>query len=174
MLVLKILGGILIIISSILIGLIKAKDFEKRTADLRDIISILQVLETEICYKSNILSVAMLNCAQLKSGSNTASFFKRASELLENRDMSSEEAWHEAVTKNIKKTSLREEDLQILLCLGNSLGTSDYEGQIKNIGFIIKQVDGQVAKADAECSKYQAMYRKLGILSGIAVVIMLF
>lgn len=174
MIVLKLIGGILVVVASSLIGLMKARDYEKRTEDLRDIINALQMLESEICYKSNILKYALLNCAEAKSGSNTSILFKKTSELLKNRNMTSVEAWTEALKTNAGKTSLKEEDVQILLRLGSSLGTSDYEGQVKNIGFIIKQIEGQVVKADAECIKYQAMYRKLGLLSGITVVIMLF
>lgn len=173
MVVIKLIGGVLIVIASSLIGFIKARDFEKRTAELRDIINALQILESEICYKSNILRDALLNCSEAISD-NIAIIFKCASELLKNRNMTSDEAWNEALNINAKKTSLKEEDIQILLRLGGSLGTSDYEGQVKNIGFIIKQIEGQIVKADADCIKYQAMYRKLGLLGGVAVVIMLF
>lgn len=174
MLIIKLFGGLLIIVSASLMGVIKASVYKNRANELRDLVLILQLLETEICYMSNILRDALLNCSRAKNDSKASIFFKSAAEFLANREMTSAEAWDKSVRDNLKCTSLKDEDTEILLGLGATLGTSDYEGQLKNIRFIIKQLEVQISKADADCIKYQDMYRKLGFLSGIAAVVILF
>lgn len=174
MFIIKLFGGLLIVISASLMGVIKASVYKNRANELRELVLILQLLETEICYMSNILRDALLNCARAKNDSRASIFFKAAAELLADREMTSAEAWDKSIRDNLKSTSLKEEDAEILAGLGGTLGTSDYEGQVKNIRFVIKQLEVQISKADADSVKYQDMYRKLGFLSGIAAVVILF
>jgi len=174
MFIVKLIGGLFIVAATSLIGILKANEYENRTSSLRELVCLLQMLETEICYKSNILCDALLNCAKAKIESNVGIFFKETAELLKIRKMTSTEAWDKALNENLKYTSLKEEDAEILKNLGNSLGTSDYDGQIKNIRFVLKQLEVQISKADIDCIKYQSMYKKLGVLGGIALVVMLF
>jgi len=174
MLIVKLIGSLLIIASASLMGISKANVYKNRAADLRDLVLILQLLETEICYMSNILRDALQNCAEAKNESRVSVFFRWAAELLANREMTSAEAWDKSVSENLKYTSLKQEDAEILSGLGTTLGTSDYEGQLKNIRFVIKQLEVQIVKADEDSVKYQNMYRKLGVLGGIAAVVILF
>lgn len=174
MLMVKLLGGILIVVSTSIIGILKAKEYENRTLEIRDLICLLQMLETEICYMSNILCDALYNCGKTNMQRNVTNIFIEAAELLKSLKMTSFDAWNNAINNNINKTSLNEEDTEILRNLGNSLGTSDNDGQIKNIRFVLKQLEVQLSKAEADRIKYQSMYRKLGILGGIALAVMLF
>jgi len=54
------------------------------------------------------------------------------------------------------------------------LGSSDVEGQIKNIRLTINQLKLQEQKAEELRAKNEAMYRNLGILGGLAIIIILF
>jgi len=86
-------------------------------------------------------------------------------EALENdTGITAGEAWAKAVKENIKNTSLNKEDEEIIISFGKMLGSSDVEGQIKNIRLTINQLKLQEQKAEELRAKNEAMYRNLGYL----------
>ena len=87
-------------------------------------------------------------------------------------EISASEAWKDAVKLNIDATSFDKEDEKVIISFGKMLGSSDLEGQIKNIRLTLNQLKLQEQKAE-EFRKNEAMYRNLGIL-GIAIIIILF
>lgn len=78
-----------------------------------------------------------------------------------------------AVKENIKKTALKKEDEAIVLSFGKMLGASDLEGQISNIRLTLTQLKMQEEKAEEEKEKNKTMYMNLGVLGGLAIVIIL-
>lgn len=170
---LKIIGSILIISASGFIGFLYSKDCSARPQQLREIQNMLQMLENEISFLSTPLSEAFERI--YKSSNNSISaIFKSAHEyLIDNLNYNASEAWALAVRDNIKKTSLKEEDEEILVSFGKILGSSDVEGQIGNIRLTVNQLKMQEHKAEEIRKKNENMYRTLGVLGGIAIVILL-
>ncbi len=169
----KIAGSIIVILSCTFLGFILSTDCRKRPQQLRELQSMLQMFENQISYLSDVISEAFGRISRVGS-SETGIFFSRTIEILkEERSVSASQAWENAVKENIKKTSLNKEDEDVLLTFGKMLGSSDLEGQIKNIRFTLEQLRLQERKAEESRSKNENMYRSLGILGGIAVVIVL-
>lgn len=172
MLLLKLFGSISVLGASSFLGYMLARDYIKRPQQLREIQSMLQILENEIAFISNMLKDALY-----KAGTGTKSpvgfFFREASVILAGGYTDASDAWTRAVTENIDKTSLNQEDAEILLSFGKMLGSSDYEGQIRNIRLISSQLHIQEQKAEELRKKNESMYRNLGVLGGLAIVIIL-
>lgn len=169
----KIAGSIIVILSCTFLGFILSTDCRKRPQQLRELQSMLQMFENQISYLSDVISEAFGRISRVGS-SETGIFFSRTIEILkQERSASASQAWENAVKENIKKTSLNKEDEDVLLTFGKMLGSSDLEGQIKNIRFTLEQLRLQERKAEESRSKNENMYRSLGILGGIAVVIVL-
>lgn len=91
--------------------------------------------------------------------------------MKKDNSISAAEAWHKSVKENIKNTSLNSDDLNVLLSFGKSLGNTDVEGQIKNIRFTIEQLKILESKAEENRKKNETLYRNLGFLGGLALVI---
>jgi len=171
--ILKIIGSMLIITASSFIGFIYSRECAKRPQQLREIQGMLQILENEISFLSNLLADAFEK-AYKSNRDATSLIFKSAFEnLCDNKGYNAQEAWELAVRDNIKKTSLNEEDEQILMSFGKMLGNSDVEGQVSNIRLTINQLKMQELKAEETRKKNESMYRALGVLGGIASVILL-
>jgi len=100
-------------------------------------------------------------------------FFEAAVENLK-EGMCADEAWTKAVKENISATSLNSEDEVIIISFGKMLGSSDLEGQIKNIRLTVNQLRIQEQKAEELRSKNEKMYKNLGVLFGLAIIILLF
>ena len=69
---------------------------------------------------------------------------------------------------------MNSEDEEILISFGKLLGSSDTEGQIKNIRLTLNQLKMQEEKAEELRKKNESMYRNLGVLGGLAIIIILF
>lgn len=87
------------------------------------------------------------------------------------RELSAGEAWEYAVQNS--KTSLHKEDLKIIENLKKLLGKTNIEGQLSEIELIQKFLDEQILIAEEEQRRNEKLYRSLGIIAGIAIVIIL-
>lgn len=170
----KLFGCFIVFMSSSLLGYIYSRKCAKRPEELRSLQGMLQMFENEISFLSNKLTDAFYKIYS-QSDSPVSNFFKHAAEILQKKpELSAYEAWKRAVKLNINDTSLDKEDEKVIVSFGKMLGSSDLEGQIKNIGLTLNQLKLQEQKAEEFRKKNEAMYRNLGILGGLAIIIILF
>lgn len=167
---LKIVGGIQIVLSCYLIGLKCASSLKNRVDDIREFEQVLEQLENEISFYSNILEDAFS-----KISNNTS---KRITKILNDmstnlRTKPSNIAWEMAIKENYQNTYLAKEDIEIILSLSNLLGMSDVDGQISNIKNIIGRLKKQEIKAYEVRQKNETLYKNLGVLVGITITILL-
>ena len=73
----------------------------------------------------------------------------------------------------MSESNLREEDKKILIDMGRILGSTDVEGQVSNIKITSSFIDRQIEKAEQEKEKNAKMFRALGIVSGLTIIIIL-
>ena len=57
--------------------------------------------------------------------------------------------------------------------MGKVLGTTDIEGQVSNIKITSSFIDRQIEKAEQEKEKNVKMFRILGIVMGLTIIIIL-
>jgi stage III sporulation protein AB len=170
---LKIAGSIIVILSCSFLGFILSGDCSRRPRQLRELQSLLQMFENQISYLSDIITEAFERIGRV-GRNGTGIFFSRAVEILKNENApSASVAWEQAVRQCIRTTALNREDEEILLNFGKLLGNTDIEGQLKNIRLTLGQLALQENKAEESRKKNENMYRSLGMLGGIAVVIVL-
>ena len=87
------------------------------------------------------------------------------------RDYSVDEAWKLAL--DIRVLNINSEDLNILKDFSKLLGKTDVQGQISQIELTSNFLDEQIEKAERERQKNESMYRKLGMIIGLGIVIIL-
>jgi len=170
--ILKILGSLIVFISCSLLGYSHARTYAKRPEELKVLQTLLQIFENEISFLSNILREAFQKVYSC-TDSSVAVFFKATIENLDD-GLCASEAWTKAVRENISKTNLNSEDENIIISFGKMLGSSDLEGQIKNIRLTVNQLKIQEQKAEELRSKNERMFKNLGVLGGLAIIILLF
>lgn len=169
----KIIGGLIILGASILLGNILANDCSRRPRNLRELQAMLQMLENEITYMSSLLSDAFAKIHET-GHDDVKRIFGRAAHILKNDEgIHAAAAWEKAVREEACYTGLTREDIEILISFGSMLGNSDTEGQVNNIRLVLTQLRIQEQKAEELRKKNEAMFRKLGILGGLALIIIL-
>lgn len=170
---LKLTGSLMVIAASCFLGFFLSKDCSKRPGELRTLQGLLQMLENEMCFLSNLLADSFDKIIKSSDSIVTVFFEDTINYLKNNESLNASEAWESAVRSNIKRTSLKKEDEEIIVSFGKMLGASDLEGQVKNIRLTLNQLKMQEQKAEESKKKNESMYRSLGILSGLAIVIIL-
>ena len=98
--------------------------------------------------------------------------FKRAYQNI--KIMNTKDAWNLAIDETKDDLSFNNEDLNLVKSIGNMLGKTDVEGQVSQLSLSIGFIDTQIEEAEAECNKRKKMYRSLGTIVGLAIVVILF
>ena len=173
MVLIKFVGVLLIIFSTTLMGFYYGKRYSNRLNNLIYIEQCIKILETEIVYGATPLPEALTNV--YNKGNKKVSFIFEDIKvhLLENKkgDVFNSFSY---VTNSLKdRLSFKGEDMEILLSLGRVLGSSDRGDQEKSFKLILNQINVLEKEAKLERDKNEKMFKNLGILTGLAIVIIL-
>ena len=69
---------------------------------------------------------------------------------------------------------LKKEDIRLLKTFGNMMGKTDIEGQINEINQFLILLNGQISNVEEEKNKNSKMYKSLGTIIGLGIVVILF
>lgn len=169
----RILGGIVIIVASTLIGFIYAERFSSRVKELNEIERCIYQLRNEIIYTHTPLIQALRDISS-KTFDTLSLFFNDIASKLENMDCDNVyEAFNDALNIFEQKMYINGNDKIILLNLSKSLGETDIDGQLMVFELAIENLKKQIREAEEIMKKNVKMYRYLGFCIGAMVVIML-
>lgn len=173
MFIVKFIGGFLIISSTTLIGFSYGGRYSNRLNNLIYMEQCLKILETEIVYGAIPLPEALSSVYHKGNKKVSIIFEDIKNHLLENKKGDVFESFAHVINSSKDKLNFRKEDIEIILSLGRVLGSSDREDQEKNFKLILTQINVLQREAKLEKDKNEKMYKNLGVLTGIAIVIIL-
>ena len=166
--IIKYIFMILIIVTSTLLGFKISQKYKKREIELKEFKSALNMFKSKIKYTYETIPSTFLDISECFSG-NVSNIFRMASEKM--NFVSAGNAWNEALSNTY--SSLNSEDKSVLKSLSKMLGKTDIDGQLQEIELTENFLDNQIAKAENERQKNEKMYKKLGLISGLGIVIIL-
>lgn len=162
----KIGAGILFIFGGMFCGFNMADKLKKGVDFCTEAEKLLNICECEIRSKnSDVYSIVR----RLKNECVKMDFsFEELPECY-----SSEYDFHEQWTEALRSIDrIDKEEIEIMLDLGNMLGTTDVEGQLRGINDIRTRVDSLYRRRRNEYEKKGKLYRSMGVLMGAALGIM--
>ena len=172
-LLIKIIGGLLIIAASGLLGIVYSNRLSQRHKELISLRRYMQMLETEVTYGATPLPAALENISGKAEGM-LSDFFSCIAESLTGRSFYTVlEAWTYGADAVLGQSTLKKADLELIKSFGSILGCSDREDQKKHFELFYLQLKHQEDVALEEMKKSSKMYSSLGFLLGIAVFIVL-
>lgn len=152
-----------------------AYKYKNRVKQLQELKIILNTIETKIKFTQQPLTEIFKEIVHHKNSKNSKNginiIFKEASEKIDMECF--KKVWSESIYKAKEKLDLTQEDIDIIESMGKTLGTTDIEGQIKEIEIIKDFIENQIEKAEEERKKNEKMYKMLGGIAGIGIVIIL-
>lgn len=165
---LKIFIFALIIGGCTALGIIYAKRYSNRVLELKEMKNALNMFENKIKFTYEDIPTVFKDISRTIKG-NIGKVFENASNKMINKNAG--EAWEEAL--NVTFTALKQEDIEIIKGLGRMLGKTDINGQISEIELVNEFLETQIKEAEEEKNKNYKMYKTLGIVVGITIVIIL-
>ena len=168
MLVIKILVYSFIFITCSIIGILKSQKFIYRVDELKEFKNALNMFKTKIKFTYEPVP-EIFNQISNSMKPNIGNIFRIASNNM--KLYNAGEAWYKAIDTEI--LNINSEDKSILKNLGKLLGATDASGQISQIEVTSAFLDEQIKKAEYEREKNEKMYRKLGMILGLGIVIVL-
>lgn len=168
MLILKYIDLVLIFCTTTIIGVILSNKYKKRVEELKEIKIALNVLETKMKYTYEPIAEIF---KEISAGGNNniSNIFKNAVSNMDHH--SAGDAWINALDNT--NTNLNKEDITVLKKLNKLLGKTNLEGQVSEIQLTTKFLDTQIEKAEKEREKNQKLYKNLGIIAGLTIIIIL-
>ena len=159
---------VLIIGTSTGLGMVLSQKYISRVNELKDLKSALVLLKTKIRYTYAPLKDIFLDTAKSLKG-NIANLFQNACSNIEYFGAT------ECFCKAIDETTLNltAEDKNILKNFSKMLGKTDLEGQVNEIELTQNFIDTQIEKAVEEKEKNAKLYKTLGVICGVGIVIIL-
>lgn len=168
MLAVKIIIYSFIFLSSSLIGILISKKYSNRVNELKEFKNALNIFKTKIRYTYEPIPEIFSEISKNVS-SNIGNVFKNATEKMD--ICAAGEAWDLALRLN--DLNIDEEDKTVLRNLSKLLGKTDLEGQLNQIEITLDFLDKQIRKAEIQKDKNERMYRTLGMIMGMVIVIIL-
>ena len=167
----KVIGAVLIVASTTLWGFMKAQRYVARPNQLQQLKTALQLLQTEISYGVTPLPQAFSKL-ESKLESPIADFFSQARNGLQS-GLTAKQAWQKAIEEVGETTALIEKDRQALEELGYNLGQSSSEDQLRYLELAQDNLDNLHKKALEKKENKVKLWRYLGVLSGLLVVVLI-
>ena len=158
----------LLFIAITLIGVIISEKYKKRVIELKEMKKALNILETKMKFTYEPIPTIFEDIYE-HMNTNVSYIFKEANEKM--KEKTAGQAWQEAL--NAKPNNLNKEDINVLQGLTNLLGKTNLEGQVSQIELTSSFLDNQIKKAEEEEKKNRKMYKTLGVVMGLATVIIL-
>ena len=168
MLMIKYIILVAILVISIWIGILISKKYKDRVIELTEFRNSLNILENKIKFTYEPIQEIFKQISE-NLENNISSIFENTNENLKKMNMQA--AWNKAIDES--KLNLNKEDIAIIKNMGKLLGKTDVEGQISEIKLTSDFIDSQIEKAEKEREKNEKLYKTLGTVVGLAIVIIL-
>ncbi|GAB6117635.1 hypothetical protein JCM16816_12320 [Thermoanaerobacter brockii subsp. lactiethylicus] len=167
----KLLGIVLVIFSTSSLGYLFALKYKMRRWILKSMISSLNLFKIEITYSKAPLGEILMAISRSSDKSIKFVFSKTGMILSQNEGYTAGEAWEIALNE-WDNGYLKKEDVEILRSFGFGLGNSDVYNQEKNFDLAIELLKRQLSNAEEESKKNEKLYKNIGVLAGLAIIIL--
>ena len=168
MLILKYIIIILIFFTSVSIGDLVSKKYILRVKELKEFKNAFNIIETKIKFTYEPLSNIFIETSKLLS-KNVAKIFE--STVIYMKQLNAGEAWDKSLEES--ETNLKKEDIENIKNFGKMLGTVDKDGQISMLEVTKNFIEMQIDKAKTEENKSSTLYITLGVIVGLAFIVIL-
>lgn len=169
MLIIKLTISMAIILLTGYIGVLKAKDLKNREHILREMITFLGMVKNEMKYMLTILPNAY-EISRLKLTTSLKDVMGNiVVDMLEN---DGSYLINQSIVENVSSMKeLTDYDKNVYISILKNLGMSDIEGQMNIIENGIGILENQIKEANEKKLTNTKMYRVVGVISGLMLVV---
>lgn len=169
----KVIGAIFIFCATCLFGFDLSHRVKERVELTKHLLLSLQMIEAEMRYSQLPLQQIFQHVSE-KTISPLGRFYHYLATKLKEHQPYFTDVWDEAVERLVRETPLTK-NVQILLQqFGRNLGQHSFIEQEKHIKLVMYHLEAELNEAQEQKRKYETMFRTLGILVGLFIIIVLY
>ncbi|ACB85286.1 stage III sporulation protein AB [Natranaerobius thermophilus] len=168
----RIVGAGLILFSTMALGNQVAHKYKMRPKLLRQLEVLLEMTGSEINYAAVPLP-ELLSKIGRRFPKGAGKIFHRVNEHLKHNGVTPEEAFYKTKQQLQHELSINEEDWQVLENFASYLGKSDSGEQLKQVELCLSHIRANQKIAMEDQRKNERMWRYLGVLAGLMLVILI-
>lgn len=175
----RLLGAILVILSTSYIGYEYSKNIQKRIQQLESLRRIVTDLFSDVEYGACTLfeSFSRIGAKQdiLFQGflEKVCSGMQNTNGYTDGSGMPFSVIFAEAITSELCNSALTKEDKNSLEQLGKQLGNNQKKGQLRILHLYLQELEGKLVELEKTKKEKQKMGQMFGVTSGILIVILL-
>jgi len=166
------LGALMVVVSSTVWGWQVASRVEARPRELRALMHLLEVLETDIAYAAIPLPQALRRAE--RTIAEPAATLARVAAVGLAGPAPVAEVWQNAIQKASASSALSLADWAAVRELGDVLGASGRDDQIRHLRLAHARLGEAVGPAEAEARRLGRVWRALGLFGGLGVALALY
>jgi stage III sporulation protein AB len=171
--IMKIIGCILVIVSSTGMGFFFSSEMRCRIDDLKELRKLIGLLRGDIRYASTPLPEAISSIHRRHSGRFSAFFQYISGKLNELSGLTFSEIWKDATEKELSDTSLTKKDKLNLVHFGENLGYLDKDMQMNTLDLYLSQLEEEIVDLSKSVKEKTYLYNSLGIMAGVFITIIM-
>jgi stage III sporulation protein AB len=171
--IMKIIGCILIILSTTGMGFYFSSIMKCRMEDLKEWKKLICLLRGDIRYASTPLPEAISSAGRRHEGNFHAFLNTVGTQLQELAGETLAAIWKSAAEKELSNTSLNTKDKVQLIRFGENLGYLDKDTQMNTFELYLSQLDEEIADLSRTVKGKAYLYNSLGIMAGIFITIIM-
>lgn len=169
--IIKLIVSVIVILLTTYIGVYLSNNLKKREEMLSEIIRFFDFVENEIKYMMMILPNALEISRQKISSDFRDAIGMIVCDMLENDDLTEVD---KSIVKNIESIKeLAPYDKNIIISTLKNLGRSNVDAQINILENAKNSILAQLEEAKKSKSKNSKVYRTVGVISGLMIVLVL-
>lgn len=154
------------------IGFLLSKSYIDRLSELKSLMKMVNILQNKIKFTHKPLGEIFEEMSIIEKKSKVSKIFTKCAQKLEKENV--QDAWNEAVDEERFLLNCNNEDINLIKSFGSMLGKTDVDGQMSEINQFVSLLNGQIVTAEEEKNKNSKMYKSLGTIIGLGIVILLF
>ena len=173
MIIMKIIGCVLVILSSAGMGFYFSSEMRSRIEDLKELRKLISLLRGDIRYANTPLPEA-ISSIQRRHDGNFQRFFRYVSSRLD--ELSGQtftEIWKKATEQELVNTALTRKDKLHLAQFGENLGYLDKDMQMNTIDLYLAQLEEVIVDSSKTVKEKTYLFNTLGIMGGIFITIIM-
>lgn len=160
------------LISCTSVGFLLSKRYSDRTKELKSLSNLINILQNKIKFTHKPLGEIFEEISNVQENIEISKIFSKTGQRLEKQKI--EDAWNETITEQRIFLNFKDEDIELMKSLGNVLGKTDIDGQMSEINQFKVLLESSIKNSEEEKAKNSKMYKSLGAIIGLAIVIILF
>lgn len=173
MIVLKFVLYIMIFLTSSLLGFSIGSKYSKRVKNLMALQQSIRLLQAEVIVFANPIPFALQNISKRVSPDIQEVYSTISRSIEKNQSGDLYNCFLQSTDYLKNRCMLKEQDIDVFLALGKVIGKTDRMDQELQFKYALNEMDLLIIEAKEEKNKNEKMYRSLGMLMGLGMIIIL-